>query len=65
MANPKIQSQVPHTNRRSGKDRRQVDEGPPTRVERRKTPEPRQPDVAEIELTESQWGALQGASERD
>jgi len=44
--------------RRSGRDRRQVDKGPPGRVERRRVAEPRKPEVSELEVTESEWGAL-------
>ena len=51
-------STVPSADRRSGKDRRQVEVGPPSRHERRRAIEPRQPEVIELELSESQWGAL-------
>ncbi|WP_341892273.1 hypothetical protein [Variovorax sp. YR752] len=44
--------------RRSGRDRRQVDKGPPGRAERRRVAEPRKPEVAELDMTESEWGAL-------
>ena len=45
--------------RRSGKDRRQVEEGPPPgKPERRRGLEPRQPDVIELQLTDSEWSAL-------
>lgn len=46
------------TDRRSGRDRRQVDKGPPGRAERRRVAEPRKPEVAELDMTESEWGAL-------
>lgn len=46
------------TDRRSGVDRRRVDKGPPGRVERRRVVEPRKPEVAELNLTDSEWGAL-------
>lgn len=47
------------TDRRSGQDRRKVDVGPPAgRRDRRRGIEPRQPEVSELQLTESQWGAL-------
>lgn len=44
--------------RRSGRDRRQADKGPPGRVERRRVAEPRKPEVAELDMTESEWGEL-------
>ena len=47
--------------RRSGKDRRQGDKGPPGRVDRRREAEPRKPEVAELDLTDSEWGALTDA----
>jgi hypothetical protein len=36
--------------RRSGQDRRQEEQGPPTSYERRHSVEPRQPEVTELEL---------------
>lgn len=44
--------------RRSGIDRRRADKGPPGRVDRRRVAEPRKPEVAELDLTDSEWGAL-------
>jgi hypothetical protein len=44
--------------RRSGADRRRADKGPPGRVDRRRVAEPRKPEVAELDLSESEWGAL-------
>ena len=56
---PAKKSSTPPTDRRSGVDRRKVDVGPPPgRRERRRGIEPRQPEVQELQLTESQWGAL-------
>jgi hypothetical protein len=50
------------TERRSGKDRRHVDTGPHGRHERRRHLEPRRPEVAELQLSDSEWAALtQGA----
>ena len=46
------------SDRRSGADRRQVEAGPPSRHERRRSVENRQPEAIELELTDSQWGAL-------
>jgi hypothetical protein len=45
--------------RRSGKDRRANDLVPPKGIERRRTIEPRKPDVVELDLSESEWGKLQ------
>lgn len=45
--------------RRMGKDRRKQDLGPPGRLERRRSVESRQPDVSEIEMSASDWGALE------
>jgi hypothetical protein len=44
--------------RRAGKDRRQIESGPPGGRERRRNVEPRKPEVEEIDLTLSQWDAL-------
>jgi hypothetical protein len=44
--------------RRSGRDRRVVDIPPPKGRERRRTAEPRRPEVTEIDMTASQWGHL-------
>jgi hypothetical protein len=44
--------------RRSGRDRRQKDAGLPNGRERRRNVEARRPDVAEIEMTPSQWARL-------
>jgi hypothetical protein len=46
------------SDRRSGADRRRIDKGPPGRVDRRRVVEPRRPEVAELNLTDSEWGAL-------
>jgi len=51
---------LPAADRRSGLDRRQRDSGPPDGWERRRSVEPRKPEVTELEFTPSQWGALQG-----
>lgn len=45
--------------RRSGRDRRQAEQGPPNGIERRKGIEPRQPEVREIELSASEWAQLE------
>lgn len=46
------------TNRRSGQDRRQEEQGPPTSYERRRSIEPRQPELTELELSEEELKAL-------
>ena len=47
------------SDRRSGKDRRKQDLGPPGKKERRRSLESRQPDVTEIEMSASDWVALE------
>jgi hypothetical protein len=44
--------------RRSGIDRRRRESTPPASWERRRAIEPRKPEVAELQLTPSQWDAL-------
>ena len=44
--------------RRSGKDRRQVDNGPPTNFERRRAVESRQPELIEVHMSEDEIRAL-------
>ena len=44
--------------RRSGRDRRHADAGPPGKHERRTTVEARKPDVAEVTMSDSQWLVL-------
>lgn len=47
------------TDRRSGQDRRRTESPqPPGGRERRRNMEPRKPDVAELDLSLSQWDAL-------
>ena len=41
--------------RRSGKDRRESDNGSPIRVERRRTVEKRKLEILEIILSEAEW----------
>jgi hypothetical protein len=49
--------------RRSGVDRRKVDIGPPAgKPERRRSVEARKPEVVELDMTNSEWTALEGAS---
>ena len=45
-------------NRRSGEDRRKHDALPPGQKERRRSVEPRKPDVIEREMSNSEWTAL-------
>lgn len=52
----------PESNRRSGADRRRVDSGPPGKHDRRRSMEPRKPEVIELEMSNSEWSALSGDS---
>jgi hypothetical protein len=53
-----LSSKAPKSDRRSGADRRQVEQGPPGRRERRVSVEPRGPEVQDVELTPSEWASL-------
>ncbi|WP_440111502.1 hypothetical protein [Acidovorax sp. BL-A-41-H1] len=44
--------------RRSGSDRRQQEQGPPSTFERRRAVEARQPELTELHLTEDELKAL-------
>lgn len=44
--------------RRSGKDRRQTEAGPPGNYERRRAVEPRQPELTELHLSDEELRAL-------
>ncbi len=46
------------TDRRSGQDRRQEEQGPPTNYERRRSIEPRQPELTELQLSDEELKAL-------
>lgn len=48
----------PRSDRRTGADRRKVDIPRKGLPERRRNVESRQPDVVEIDMTGSEWGAL-------
>ena len=51
--------------RRSGLDRRKVDLGPPAgKPERRRSVEARKPEVVELDMTNSEWTALEGGTQR-
>lgn len=54
---PAAMPRWPAVDRRTGQDRRERDLPPPGR-ERRRGVEPRRPEVTELDLTPSQWGAL-------
>ncbi|MGV8824241.1 hypothetical protein [Methylibium petroleiphilum] len=58
--NPPRTLQAAHpTERRTGRDRRRTESPePPGGRERRRNVEPRKPDVAELDLSLSQWDAL-------
>lgn len=55
---PAGRARADRTERRSGADRRRVDKGPPGGHERRRIIEPRRPEVAELEMSESEWAQL-------
>ena len=44
--------------RRSGRDRRQEEKGPPSSFERRRAIEARQPEMVELQVTEEELKAL-------
>jgi hypothetical protein len=50
---------APRADRRSGRDRRKADQGSPTGRERRIGMEPRKPEISEVEITPSEWAALE------
>jgi hypothetical protein len=52
-----MHEKAPH-DRRSGKDRRQREDGPPGKHERRHTIEPRQPEVRELHLSSEELAAM-------
>jgi hypothetical protein len=56
---PAPKSSPPAFDRRSGRDRRKVEKGPPGGRERRVHMEPRKPEVVERDITPSEWAALQ------
>lgn len=58
MAKARTPSGSPAPERRSGQDRRRLEEGPPGSHDRRRLVEPRRPDVEEIEMSPSEWDAL-------
>lgn len=51
---------LPKAERRSGRDRRQEDLGPPS-ADRRRGIEPRKPEVNEVDISDSEWNRLQEA----
>jgi hypothetical protein len=58
LAAPAASAAPATVERRSGRDRRVVDIPPPKGRERRRTAEPRKPEVTEIDMTASQWAHL-------
>ena len=50
---------TPAADRRSGGDRRRVDKGSPNGRERRVGMEPRKPEISEVEISPSEWAALE------
>lgn len=49
--------------RRSGKDRRESNDPPPGKVERRKLGDARKQPIAEVELSDDEWNKLFGHDE--
>lgn len=45
--------------RRSGRDRRKADKGSPQGRERRVGMEPRKPEISEVEMSPTEWAALE------
>ncbi len=58
------ESTAPRHDRRSGTDRRKVDIPRKGEPERRRNVESRQPDVVEIDMSRSEWGALRGEPDK-
>jgi hypothetical protein len=58
MVKAQGKSQPGSIERRTGNDRRRRETSPPASWERRRAIEPRKPEVAELEMTPSQWDAL-------
>lgn len=57
MTAPAMDKNTP-CDRRSGKDRRQTEAGPPEKHERRRSIEPRQPEVRELHLSPEELVAM-------
>lgn len=57
MTAPAMDKNTP-CDRRSGKDRRQTEAGPPDKHERRRSIEPRQPEVRELHLSPEELVAM-------
>jgi hypothetical protein len=51
--------------RRAGKDRRETNDPPPGKVERRKLGDARQQPIAEVELSDEEWDRLFGHEEQE
>jgi hypothetical protein len=58
MIKPATKPESPPMDRRSGSDRRGVDAPPPGKRERRRGLEARKPEVVELDMTNSEWAAL-------
>ena len=58
MLKPGTNPKSPPTDRRSGPDRRGVDAPPPGKHERRRGLEARKPEVVELDMSDSEWAAL-------
>jgi hypothetical protein len=60
MIKPKPLPKTAANDRRRGDDRRLVEGQPPGKHDRRRHVEPRKPEVVELEMSSSEWAALNG-----
>lgn len=58
MLKPATNPKSPATDRRSGTDRRGADAPPPGKRDRRRGLEARKPEVVELDMSDSEWAAL-------
>ena len=58
MPRKPVDPHPPQGDRRSGADRRKVDIAPPGRIDRRRSIDARRPDVVELDMSNSEWSAL-------
>ena len=60
MSRPPIDPhKTPQRDRRSGADRRKIDALPLGKVDRRRSIDSRKPEVVELDMSNSEWSALQ------
>ena len=55
---PAIARKAQDAERRSAQDRRVADSPPPGKHERRRSLEPRKPEVVELDMSNSEWATL-------